>query len=61
MPAATARNDAPRSRRKTRKPAVAARRSKFSFAEGMRPFVGMVKTAPPDLSTREAFGRKVSD
>lgn len=60
MPASTDKPDAPRPRRKARKPA-AARRSKFSFAEGMRPFVGMVKAAPPDLSTREAFSRKVSD
>jgi hypothetical protein len=28
-----------------------------SFAEGMRPFIGMIKNAPADLSMREGFGR----
>ncbi len=27
-----------------------------SFAEGMRPFIGIIKNAPPDLSMREGFG-----
>lgn len=27
-----------------------------SFAEGMRPFIGIVKNAPPELSMREGFG-----
>jgi hypothetical protein len=33
-----------------------ARRAGPSFAEGMRPFIGMIKNAPPDLSLREGFG-----
>jgi hypothetical protein len=33
-----------------------ARRPSPSFAEGMRPFIGMIKNAPPDLSMREGFG-----
>jgi hypothetical protein len=33
-----------------------ARRPGPSFAEGMRPFIGMIKNAPPDLSMREGFG-----
>ena len=33
-----------------------ARRATPSFAEGMKPFIGMIKNAPPDLSMREGFG-----
>jgi hypothetical protein len=33
-----------------------ARRAMPSFAEGMKPFIGMIKNAPPDLSMREGFG-----
>ena len=45
-------------RRKPRtvSPARRSRRSGPSFAEGMKPFIGMVKNAPPDLSMREGFG-----
>jgi hypothetical protein len=35
-----------------------ARRATPSFAEGMKPFIGMIKNAPPDLSTREGFGSR---
>jgi hypothetical protein len=40
----------------TASPARRSRRSGPSFAEGMKPFIGMVKNAPPDLSMREGFG-----
>jgi len=33
-----------------------ARRATPSFAEGMKPFIGMIKNAPSDLSMREGFG-----
>ena len=33
-----------------------SRRTGASFAEGMRPFIGLIKDAPPDLSMREGFG-----
>jgi hypothetical protein len=41
---------------RTASPARRSRRSGPSFAEGMKPFIGMVKNAPPDLSMREGFG-----
>jgi hypothetical protein len=41
---------------RTASPARRSRRSGLSFAEGMKPFIGMVKNAPPDLSMREGFG-----
>ena len=33
-----------------------AQRTRPSFAEGMRPFIGMIKNAPSNLSMREGFG-----
>jgi hypothetical protein len=45
--------------RRKRRPASTALRQRGSgpsFAEGMKPFIGMVKNAPPDLSMREGFG-----
>ena len=45
--------------RRKRRPASDAHRKRASgpsFAAGMKPFIGMVKNAPPDLSMREGFG-----
>jgi len=57
MPAATLAA-AKKARRKNR-PASEKRplrRAGPSFAAGMKPFIGLVKNAPPDLSMREGFG-----
>lgn len=58
MPASAAKKN----RRKYPHKSAAKRstRSRRSFAEGMRPFFGMIKNAPPDLSMREGFGDQVS-
>ncbi|MCX6931301.1 MAG: hypothetical protein NTZ29_01240 [Verrucomicrobia bacterium] len=45
--------------RRQRRPTSSALRKRGSgpsFAAGMKPFIGMVKNAPPDLSMREGFG-----
>ncbi|MDP3072089.1 MAG: hypothetical protein Q8N18_17485 [Opitutaceae bacterium] len=59
MPTLTARSQKPKSRTPRARAKHATKRGPAarSFAEGMRPFFGMVKNAPPDLSTREGFGR----
>jgi hypothetical protein len=57
MPA-TSLATAKKIRRKPRtvSPARRSRRSGPSFAEGMKPFIGMVKNAPSHLSMREGSG-----
>ena len=57
MPTLTTRKPKAKSRSaRASAKSAAKRRPGPSFSEGMKPFIGMIKNAPPDLSMREGFG-----
>jgi len=60
MPAPAAKKNLRKLPRKRAGKRSTHKAGKRSLAEGMRPFFGMIKNAPADLSMREGFGDQVS-